>query len=92
MTVLKPYPEYKESGVPWLGRVPGHWEVLPVRAITKTKAVRGRPDLPLLSVYREHGVILRSSRDDNDNPESGPPWTQAQRTSLARPHDSRPPR
>lgn len=24
---LKPYPAYKESGLPWLGRVPGHWEV-----------------------------------------------------------------
>jgi type I restriction enzyme S subunit len=24
---LKPYAEYKESGLPWLGRVPGHWEV-----------------------------------------------------------------
>lgn len=23
----KPYPEYKESGVLWLGQVPGHWEV-----------------------------------------------------------------
>ncbi len=23
----KPYPEYKDSGVPWLGEVPGHWEV-----------------------------------------------------------------
>jgi type I restriction enzyme S subunit len=24
---LKPYEEYKESGLPWLGQVPGHWEV-----------------------------------------------------------------
>jgi type I restriction enzyme S subunit len=22
---LKPYPEYKDSGVPWLGKVPAHW-------------------------------------------------------------------
>jgi type I restriction enzyme S subunit len=22
---LKPYAEYKESGLPWLGKVPGHW-------------------------------------------------------------------
>lgn len=26
---LKPYPEYKESGSPWLGQVPGHWETRP---------------------------------------------------------------
>lgn len=26
---LKPYAEYKESGLPWLGRVPEHWEIRP---------------------------------------------------------------
>ncbi len=26
---LKPYGEYKESGLPWLGRVPSHWEARP---------------------------------------------------------------
>lgn len=24
---LKPYPEYKDSGVAWLGEVPQHWDV-----------------------------------------------------------------
>ncbi|MBI1212967.1 MAG: restriction endonuclease subunit S [Alphaproteobacteria bacterium] len=27
---LRPYSEYKDSGTPWLGRVPGHWETRPV--------------------------------------------------------------
>ena len=27
ITDLKPYPAYKDSGVPWLGEVPEHWEV-----------------------------------------------------------------
>ena len=27
---LKPYAEYKESGLPWLGQVPGHWAVTAV--------------------------------------------------------------
>jgi len=26
---LKPYPEYKDSGVEWLGRIPVHWELKP---------------------------------------------------------------
>ncbi|MGD9983454.1 MAG: hypothetical protein AB7S51_04755 [Porticoccaceae bacterium] len=26
---LKPYAEYEDSGLPWLGQVPGHWEVRP---------------------------------------------------------------
>jgi type I restriction enzyme S subunit len=28
---LRPYPEYKESGLPWLGQVPGHWETRRLR-------------------------------------------------------------
>lgn len=26
---LKPYSEYKHSGLPWIGQVPGHWETRP---------------------------------------------------------------
>jgi len=26
---LAPYPEYKDSGVPWLGKIPAHWDVKP---------------------------------------------------------------
>jgi len=28
---FKPYPQYKESGVEWLGKIPGHWEVYSLR-------------------------------------------------------------
>jgi len=28
---LKPYPAYKDSGVPWLGEVPEHWAVRRIR-------------------------------------------------------------
>ena len=28
---LKPYPAMKDSGVPWLGEVPEHWEVQAMR-------------------------------------------------------------
>jgi type I restriction enzyme S subunit len=28
---LKPYPDYKDSSVPWLGEVPAHWEVKPLK-------------------------------------------------------------
>jgi len=30
---LPRYPEYKDSGVEWLGEVPGHWAVKPVKAV-----------------------------------------------------------
>ncbi len=30
---LKSYPAYKDSGVLWLGRVPAHWEVFPLKRV-----------------------------------------------------------
>jgi type I restriction enzyme S subunit len=29
--VLKPYPEYKDSGLPWLGEIPKHWSSISVK-------------------------------------------------------------
>jgi type I restriction enzyme S subunit len=37
---LKAYPAYRESGVPWLGEVPEHWEVLPAMAAYRPKQVK----------------------------------------------------
>ncbi|EIK52634.1 type I restriction enzyme EcoKI specificity protein [Stutzerimonas stutzeri TS44] len=31
MSHYKPYPAYKDSGVEWLGRVPEHWEIVPLK-------------------------------------------------------------
>lgn len=31
MSHYKPYPAYKDSGVKWLGRVPEHWEIVPLK-------------------------------------------------------------
>ena len=28
---LRPYPAYKDSGVPWLGKVPEHWDTRPLK-------------------------------------------------------------
>ncbi|MFC0416808.1 restriction endonuclease subunit S [Cytobacillus solani] len=69
---LKPYEVYKETEYDWLGPVPSHWQEHTVRSITKLSSERNgtRDDLELLSVYREYGVIRKSSRDDNHNVES----------------------
>jgi len=67
LTKWQPYPAYKDSGVEWLGEIPKHWALLPVKAITERKHETNQPDLPLLSVYRDYGVILKDSRDDNYN-------------------------
>ena len=57
------------SDVEWLCDVPKHWEILKLRRILTSVAARNQPDLPLLSVVREKGVILRDigSKDENRN-------------------------
>ena len=39
----KPYPAYKDSGGPWLGKVPEHWEVVPLKRLSWFKSGAGFP-------------------------------------------------
>ncbi len=64
---VDPTAPLKDSGVEWLGKVPEHWEVLPVRALFRFVKRQHGDDLDVLSVYREYGVISKSSRSDNNN-------------------------
>ena len=61
------YPTYKPSNVDWLGDVPAHWEVRRLRNILTGTNERNRSDLPLLSVVRERGVILRDVTNMEEN-------------------------
>jgi type I restriction enzyme S subunit len=61
------YPAYKPSGVAWLGEVPEHWDTKPLWSLFRRTKRQGYEEEELLSVYRDHGVIPKSSRDDNFN-------------------------
>ena len=59
---LKPYPSYKDSGVPWLGEVPEHWEVKRGKELFRCVDVRSSTgEEALLTVSSERGVVPRSS-------------------------------
>ena len=61
ITDLKPYPEYKDSNLPWLGRMPGHWELTPNRGLIKRRKVLvgdHHQSYQLLSLTKL-GVIVR---------------------------------
>ena len=66
---MERYREYKESGVKWLGEIPSHWEVVPLRKYLKINTRRNMPEAQLLSVTREEGVIVRNveSKEENHN-------------------------
>ena len=61
------YEEYKKSGFDWLGEIPKHWKTIPLWTYFRRVKRTGFIDEELLSVYRDHGVILKASRDDNHN-------------------------
>ncbi|RMG82194.1 MAG: restriction endonuclease subunit S, partial [Chloroflexi bacterium] len=47
--------------------VPEHWSVKPLFSLYRKTKRAGFPDEELLSVYRDHGVVKKSSREDNNN-------------------------
>lgn len=70
---LKPYSSMKESSVPWLGKVPEHWSVLPNRALFAEIKDRNHPIEDMLSVTITKGVVRQrelladSSKKDSSN-------------------------
>lgn len=64
---LAPKARMAPTGVEWIPEAPAHWRPSRVGRLFRQSKVLGFPDLTVLSVYREYGVIERSSRDDNAN-------------------------
>ena len=59
--------EFVDSGVEWIGKIPKHWEISKLGTSLKPISIKNRADLPLLSVTREQGVILRDVDDKESN-------------------------
>lgn len=57
----------KDSGIPWIGEIPSHWDTCFIKQVMRNKSVKGYPDEQVLSLYREYGVVPKDSRDDNHN-------------------------
>lgn len=64
---LVPDVALKDSGVKWLGDIPAHWNTIKLRQILHPVSVKNHPELPLLSVVRERGVIIRDVDDKESN-------------------------
>ena len=52
-----PNVKFKDSGIPWLGGIPEHWEVLRAGNLFYEVVDTGHPNLLLLSIDRFKGVI-----------------------------------
>lgn len=61
---MERYSLYKDSGISWIGEIPGHWEQYRFATLFKEKSICNHLNEELLSVYLDRGVI-KFSEDDN---------------------------
>lgn len=62
MDQLKPYPAYKDSGVPWLGDVPEHWNVERAKGLFNKMNRPVREVDEVVTCFRDGIVTLRKNR------------------------------
>lgn len=65
----KPFDEYKDSGVDWIGSVPAHWPLSPLRSVVEERRIKN-PDgneAFYLSLVSGRGVIPYSQKGDIGN-------------------------
>jgi len=55
---------FRDSGIPWLGEIPAHWEARRIAWLFRERDERDEPDLPLLEVSINAGVILREFSEE----------------------------
>lgn len=59
----RPYPDYKESGLTWLGQMPAHWDVRRNGRLFAQRNETGYGSLPILEVSLKTGVRVRDMDD-----------------------------
>ncbi|MEI6128125.1 MAG: restriction endonuclease subunit S [Pseudomonadota bacterium] len=70
MQAFPKYESYKDSGVEWLGKIPSHWDVCRNMGLFDERKEVNCPDMELLSVTIDRGVIQQSditAKKDSSN-------------------------
>ena len=69
---MKPYPEYKESGLAWFKDIPAHWELLRLGHVLQERGELNRYNrvFKVLSVMRDRGVIPYEKKGNIGNKKS----------------------
>ncbi len=65
---LKPYPAYRETGLPWLGKVPEHWGLVRIKTVLRESDSRSTDGTAtLLSLTRNRGLIPHREMTDKQH-------------------------
>ncbi|OIP67952.1 MAG: hypothetical protein AUK43_17860 [Oscillatoriales cyanobacterium CG2_30_40_61] len=62
---MKHYPNYKDSGVDWLGKIPEHWEVMPAFAVFKEQCLRNKNLVEKNLLSLSYGRIIKKDFESN---------------------------
>ena len=62
---LKPYAEYKESGLPWLSKIPSNWQTVRNGSLFSQRNETNYPHLPIREVSLRTGVRVRNFETSN---------------------------
>jgi type I restriction enzyme S subunit len=61
---LNPGGRMRDSLVSWIGDIPAHWQIKPLWAMYQRIKDVDHPSETMLSVYRDYGVVVKSSREN----------------------------
>ena len=61
---VSPDVSFRDSGIAWLGDIPAHWDLRKIAWLLRERDQRGLPDLPLLEVSLNSGVVQREFSGD----------------------------
>jgi len=59
---LDPHAPLRDSGIPWLGEIPAHWEVKQAKFVFRQSAMPVREDDEMVTCFRDGQVTLRQNR------------------------------
>ena len=59
---LDPSVPMKDSGIPWIGEIPAHWQVLRGRFLYRQLQLPANPDEGVVTAFRDGQVTLRENR------------------------------
>ena len=59
---LQPYPNYKDVGLPWIGKLPAHWKIERAKWLFRRMDRPARPEDEVVTCFRDGTVTLRKNR------------------------------
>ncbi len=57
---LNPDAPMRDSGIPWIGEIPAHWEIRKIKHLFAERSEKGYPNEPILCSTQKYGVIPQS--------------------------------